>query len=67
MTFPKPISWLGMEKLNLTQQKHTFANQKNCTTTRNIHQKLKPGLVAAYNIWPGNGEGLFYGFGISAS
>ena len=27
-TFPKPISWLGMEKLNLTQQKHTFTNQK---------------------------------------
>jgi len=27
-TFPKPISWLGMEKLNLSQQKHTFTNQK---------------------------------------
>jgi len=26
-TFPKPISWLDMEKLNLTQQKHTFTNQ----------------------------------------
>jgi len=22
-------------------------------------KKLKPGLVASYNIWPGNGEGLF--------
>jgi len=27
-TFRKPISWLGMEKLNLIQQKHTFTNQK---------------------------------------
>jgi len=24
--FPKPISWLGIEKLNVTQQKHTFTN-----------------------------------------
>jgi len=32
-TFPKPTSWLGIEKLNLTQQKHTFTNQKECTTT----------------------------------
>jgi len=33
--FPKPISWLGMEKQNLTQQKHTFTNQMKCTTTQN--------------------------------
>jgi len=33
-TFPKPISRLGMEKLNLTQQKHTFTTQKKCTTTK---------------------------------
>jgi len=26
--FPKPISWLGMEKLNLTQQKQTSTSQK---------------------------------------
>ena len=33
-TFPKPISWLGdVEKQNLTQQKHTFTNQKTYTTT----------------------------------
>jgi len=33
--FPKPVSWLGMEKtLNLTQQKHTFTNQKKCTKTQ---------------------------------
>jgi len=48
-----------MEKLNLTQQKHTFTNQKKCTTTQN-KQKLKPGLVASYNIRPENGEGLFW-------
>jgi len=47
--------WLGMEKQNLTQQKHAFTNQKKCTT-----QKLKPGLVASYDIRPGNGEGLFW-------
>ena len=38
-TFPKPSSWLGMEKLNLTQQKHTFTNQKKCTTTQNKHNQ----------------------------
>jgi len=32
--FPKPISWPGMEKLNLMQQKHTLTNQKKCTTTQ---------------------------------
>jgi len=48
-----------MEKLNLTQQKHTFANQKKCTTTKK-HKKLKPDLVACYDIRPGNGEGLFW-------
>jgi len=58
-TLPKPISWLGVEKLNLTQQKHTFTNQKKCTTTQNKHNKLKPGLDASYDIRPGKGEGLF--------
>jgi len=57
---PKPISWLGMEKQNLTQQKHTFTNQKKCTATQNKCNKLKPGLVASYNIRPGNGVGLFW-------
>jgi len=32
---------------------------KKCTTTQNKHKKLKPGLVAVYDIWPGNGAGLF--------
>jgi len=55
--FPKPIFWLGMEKLDLTQQKHAFINQKKCTTKK--HKKLQPGLVASYNIRPENGQGLF--------
>ena len=56
----KPVSWLGMEKLNLTQQKHTFTHQQKCTTTQNTHKKLKTGLVASYDMQPGNGEGLFW-------
>jgi len=36
-TLPKPISRLGMEKLNLSQQKHTVTNQKKCITTQNKH------------------------------
>jgi len=60
-TFPKPISWLGMEKINLTQQKHTLTNQNKCkfTTTQNKNKKLKPGLVASYDIRPGNEESPF--------
>ena len=48
-----------MEKTKPTQQKHAFANQKNCTTTQNKHKKIKPGLVDFYDIRPGNGAGLF--------
>jgi len=35
-----------------------FTNQKKCTTTQKKHKKTK-GLVAFYDIWPGNGAGLF--------
>jgi len=49
-----------MEKLNPTQQKHTFTNQKTCTTTQHKHETLQPRLVASYDIWPGKGEGLFW-------
>jgi len=58
-TFPKPISWLCMEKLNLTPQKHAFTNQEKCTTTHNKHKKVQPGLVTFYDMLPGNGVGLF--------
>jgi len=48
--FPKPTSWLGIEKLNLTQQKHAFTNQKKCTTKyKHTQKKLKPGLLASYD------------------
>jgi len=57
--FPKPISWPGMEKLNRTQQKHTFTNRKKCKTTQNEHKKLKPRLVAFYDIQPEIGTDLF--------
>jgi len=58
--FPKPISWFGIETQNLTQQKHTFTNQNKCTTQNKYKKKLKPGLVASYDIRPENGEGLFW-------
>ena len=50
---PEPISWLGMDKT------------KSNTTRACIHQwnentkTLKPGLVAFYDIQPGNGAGPF--------
>jgi len=56
-TLPMPISWLGVEKQNPTQQKHSFTNQKKCTTTQNNHNKLKPGLVASYDVQSGNRKG----------
>jgi len=37
------------KKLNQTQQKHAFTNQKKCTTTQNKPKKLKPRLVAFYD------------------
>jgi len=30
------------------------------TLTENLKLQLSPGLVASYNIQPGNGEGLFW-------
>ena len=45
-----PSQSLG-KKLNLTQQKHAFINQKKGTATQN-KQKLKLGLVTSYNQYP---------------
>jgi len=56
---PRQSLGLVWKKLNLTQQKHAFTDQKKCTITQNKCKKIKPGLVASYNIWPGNREGLF--------
>jgi len=50
---------LAWKKPKQTPQKHAFANQKKCTKTQNKHKKLKPGLVAIYDIRPGNVVGLF--------
>jgi len=71
-------SWLGVDKQNLTQQKHTF----QCAIYKSIylltftlhspielnvpqhkHKKLKPGLVASYDIRPA--ERVYSGFGDS--
>jgi len=51
-----------MEKLNVTQQKQAFTNQKKCrptTVTTQNKQKNKPGVVAFYDTQPGNRAGLF--------
>jgi len=52
--FPQPISGLVWKKLNLTQRKHAFADQK-----KSKHKKSKASLVAFLNIRPGNGAHLF--------
>ena len=36
-------------------QKHAFTNQKMHYNTQNKCKKTKPGLVAIYDIQPGNG------------
>jgi len=51
------LVWNGKTKPNTTKARIT--NQTKCTTTQNKHKKIKPGLVASYDIRPGNGEGLF--------
>ena len=54
------MAWYG-KKLNQTQQKHAFTNQKNVIQHKIRFQiNLKPGLVALYNIRSGNGAGLFF-------
>jgi len=47
------------EKIKQTQQcKRAFITKY--TTTQNEPKKLKPGLVASYDLRPGNGEDLFW-------
>jgi len=58
--FPKPNSWLGMKKQNLTQQKHAFTNQTKCTTTQthththllNSHFSGTPGWAGTRKVQP---------------
>jgi len=48
------LAWYGKTKPN-TKSTHS-------PIKRNVlqHKKLKPGLVASYDIWPGNEGGLFW-------
>ena len=48
-----------MEKLNLTQQSTHSPIKRNILQHKISTNKLKPDLVASYDIRPGNGEGLF--------
>jgi len=43
------------KKLNLTHKSTHSPIKRNVLP----HKKLKPGLVAFYDIWPGNRAGLF--------
>jgi len=47
-------------QLALTELWFYIPLDTKCTTTQNKFLKLKPGLDAAYDIRPGNGEGLFW-------
>ena len=47
-----------MEKLNLTQEKHTFTKPIKRNVRYYNTKKLKPGLVACYDIQPGKRTGL---------
>jgi len=48
------LAWYGKNKPNTTKAHiHQFK-------TNVQYKKLKPGLVASYDIQPGNGQGLFW-------
>jgi len=49
------LAWYG--KTKLSQQKHTFTNQKNVLEHKINTKKLRSGLVVSYHIWTGNGRG----------
>ena len=55
---PSQSVGLVWKKLNLTQQNHTFTNQKKWTTTHNKHKKTKARFSRLLRH-PGNGVGLF--------
>jgi len=52
------LAWYG--KQNLTQQKHTFINQKKCTTTQNRHKKTKCRFsrLLRHPVWKRSGSVL---------
>jgi len=55
----QPISWLSTEKLKQTQQKQTCIHNKIYYNIK-LTQKLKPVLIASYDLRPGHGTGLFW-------
>jgi len=50
------LAWYGKTKPN-TRKAHIHPSKE--ILQRKINRKLKPGLVAFYDIRPGNGAGLF--------
>jgi len=55
------IGWVGC--MSVTDRQQTDGRQHIANTnasSRSLTKKLQPGLVAYYDIWPGNGEGLFW-------
>ena len=57
--FFQPISWLSTKKWKQTQQKQTCTHNKIYYNIK-LTQKLKPRLVASYDLRPGKGTGLFW-------
>jgi len=55
----QPISWRSTEKRKQTQKQQTCIHSKIYYNTKYTHKKLKPVLVASYDLWPGNGTGQF--------
>jgi len=58
---PKPDSWPGIEKkLNLTQQKHAFANQMKRITKQNQHKNTEArlSLLLRHPAWKRSGSVL---------
>ena len=55
------LAWYGKTKPNTTKAHiHQTTEIYKTQNKVNKHKKLKPGLVASYDIWPGNGKGLFW-------
>jgi len=56
-----PSQSLGLVLNNRNKyNKVKHVSKTKYTTTYNKPKKLKPGLVASYDLWPGNGTSLFW-------
>jgi len=53
--YSQAINCTGTDNIKIT----ISLTQKYKDTKYQKHRKVKPGLIASYDIWPGNGEGLF--------